>query len=756
MMRFNKPRPHSFVLSIYVLIVLVGFSALLLVWSYYSGIRALDKELTDAFEQRRTVGEIILEHQLDLVDMALKEILDNPLLLDAVARKDKAGAQRRLLSAIDRNTSLYLDIGFINLTDRAGWVDASSSFYDFDLFFPLIPSGRIPEDGVVFRPDTPQKTLTLILKQSQIIQPVTGKVLGSLVGGFVLDNHLELMKKIQAKTHSTEVALFSDGHLIGASAPFDDTSVAMLARAYPTLSRGDYVSDQGLIAGVQPIHIHGRKTALEIMIAISDDSYQQLKKTYQVKTLIMLILALVFSAVSAWVVRRMITPSLRRLLTYSGKITSGDTRAVYEPGMLTELNQVGHSMETMVGSLADANRELVYLRNYLSNIIDSMPSILVGINTAGQVTQWSRKAVEITGISQEKALDAPLTTVLPRLAGQMDRIETAIKQRRPQTLPKTPYYADHDLRYEDITIYPLTANGAEGAVIRIDEVTDTVRMEERMVQSEKMLSVGGLAAGMAHEINNPLAGMIQTADTLQKRLTLDLPANLKAAGALGTDMETIKAFMETRKIPRMLETIRTSGLRAADIVTNMLSFARKGDSGMLPNNLADLMDETLVLAESDYDLKKKYDFRQVKVIRNYHEDMPQVPCEPGKIQQVFLNILTNGAQAMCGYKETGPEDYVPEFFISIRPDRDGTMACIEIEDNGPGMDGRTRKRVFEPFFTTKPEGEGTGLGLSVSYFIVKENHNGVMSVSSTPGAGTSFLIKLPMTRHSSPDPISDH
>ncbi len=127
--------------------------------------------------------------------------------------------------------------------------------------------------------------------------------------------------------------------------------------------------------------------------------------------------------------------------------------------------------------------------------------------------------------------------------------------------------------------------------------------------------------------------------------------------------------------------------------------------------------------------------------------MPLVPCEPGKIQQVFLNILTNGAHAMCC--ETAREDYSPEFFITIQPNLAHTMACIEIEDNGPGMDAKTRKRVFEPFFTTKPQGEGTGLGLSVSYFIVKENHNGYMSVSSTPGAGTSFLIKLPMKQSSS-------
>ena len=748
--KLNTPKPHSFVLSIYVLIVLTGFSSMLLVWSYHSAVQSLDYELKDAFEQRRTIGEIILEHQADLVDMALKEILNNRVLLDALDNKDKGRTQDLLLSAIDGNTNFYLDIGFITLPDQTLWVDASSSFYDFSSIQPMILSTRIPDHGMVFRAPTAQTSLTLIIKAMPIVHPVSGKVLGSLIGGFVLDNHIELMEKIQQKTHSQMVALFSDGRLIGASAPLKGESVTSLAGAYKTLGPDEHVSMQGLIAGVQPMHIHDTHCPLEIMIAIPDHAYRQLKQTYQAKTLIMFSLAIVFAAVFAWVIRRLTTPSLTRLLTYSGEITSGNMKAKYEPGMLTELNQVGHSMETMVESLADANRELAFLQNYLSNIIDSMPSVLVGINTGGTVTQWNQGAIRTTEIPRDQALGRPLKEVFPRLAEEMDRIDQAIRTRRSQTLHQNPYLQGDDIRHEDITIYPLTANGAEGAVIRIDDVTEKVRLEERIIQSEKMLSVGGLAAGMAHEINNPLAGMIQTADTLTKRLsTLDLPPNLKAAEQLGTDMGTIKAFMDARNILKMLDTIKSSGLRAAEIVSNMLSFARKGDSGMLLNNLADLMDETLTLAESDYDLKKKYDFRQVKIIKNYDPDMPPVPCEPGKIQQVFLNILTNGAHAMCGENRPEDEDYAPEFAISIQPDKTGTMACIKIEDNGPGMDARTRKRVFEPFFTTKAQGEGTGLGLSVSYFIVKENHNGQMSVSSTPGGGTGFLIKLPFKQTSS-------
>jgi signal transduction histidine kinase len=115
-----------------------------------------------------------------------------------------------------------------------------------------------------------------------------------------------------------------------------------------------------------------------------------------------------------------------------------------------------------------------------------------------------------------------------------------------------------------------------------------------------------------------------------------------------------------------------------------------------------------------------------------------VPCEGSKLQQVFLNILKNGAEAMAGGTDPVP---APTFTLRVRGE--GAWACVEIADNGPGMPEKIRRRIFEPFFTTKPVGKGTGLGLSVSYFIITENHGGKMDAVSTPGKGARFVIRLP-------------
>lgn len=410
-----------------------------------------------------------------------------------------------------------------------------------------------------------------------------------------------------------------------------------------------------------------------------------------------------------------------------------------------------------VGTLLDvtdrkiAEQEAQHLRKQLIDVINSMPSILVGVDSDGNVTQWNKTAQRFTGIGASEALGKYLPVVFPQMASEMEQIKRSIATKEVfQELSRPGFLGDRN-GYEDLTIYPLTSGGVQGAVIRIDNVTEKVRMEEMMIQSEKMLSVGGLAAGMAHEINNPLAGMIQTAGVIENRLTRpDLPANCEAADSVGTSMQTIVAFMEHRGIPRMLENMRLSGQRAAKIVSNMLSFARKSESAFSTHNLGELIDQTIDLAGSDYDLKKKYDFRQVEIVREYAADVPPVLCEASKIQQVLLNLLRNGAEAMQEMTEN-EHGFQPRFILRLDHEKKAGKVRIELEDNGPGMDAATCKRVFEPFFTTKPPGKGTGLGLSVSYFIVTENHGGEMNVVSAPGKGTTFIVKLPVERSGSPD-----
>jgi signal transduction histidine kinase len=178
----------------------------------------------------------------------------------------------------------------------------------------------------------------------------------------------------------------------------------------------------------------------------------------------------------------------------------------------------------------------------------------------------------------------------------------------------------------------------------------------------------------------------------------------------------------------------------------MLSFSRKSQRRRVPSDIRRLITETVSLAASDYDLQQNYDFRRIDIRLDIPDNLPLIPCEPATIQQVIFNLLKNGAQAMHSLVSTG---HKPQFRLSAGI-RENCVA-ITISDNGPGMPSDVRKRVFDPFFTTKDPGLGTGLGLSVSYFIIVEDHGGTLSVESEPGKGAGFTFTLPL--HGSEPPL---
>ncbi len=279
----------------------------------------------------------------------------------------------------------------------------------------------------------------------------------------------------------------------------------------------------------------------------------------------------------------------------------------------------------------------------------------------------------------------------------------------------------------------------QGAMLTfVRDVTEQTKTRELLFQSEKMLSVGGLAAGMAHEINNPLAGMILNAQLIRERLSRKAPANDKAADESGITMDGLRSYTEKRDIVRSLGHIVTAGQNAAEIITNMLSFSRKSDSLKKAGSLEQIVEKTLALVENDFQLKTQYDFKNIQVNRCYDSGVGKVRCEETKICQVLLNLFRNSAQAMSSVKDKSAPS-----IIDVRLFQDGDMACLTIKDNGPGIEEKVRKRIFEPFFTTKEANKGTGLGLSISYFIITDDHGGQMDVQSLPGQGIKFIIKLP-------------
>lgn len=270
--------------------------------------------------------------------------------------------------------------------------------------------------------------------------------------------------------------------------------------------------------------------------------------------------------------------------------------------------------------------------------------------------------------------------------------------------------------------------------------------ESRLVMQEKLASVGRLAAGVAHEINNPIGFLMNNFAALRDDVALfrdmldsygELCAKARRHSDLAGDVARLEAQANAAKLTFVLQDVNAlfreseDGFqRTVQILGSMRNFARCGEcSARTPYSLNEAVRSTLVIARNEY----KY-LCDVEV---EYGDMRPVICEPGKINQVVLNLLVNATQAIEGQqrREKGR--------ITIRTRTDGDGVCCEIADDGPGIPAALQDKVFEPFFTTKPPGKGTGLGLSISYDIIVNQHGGSLTVDSREGCGATFRFSLP-------------
>ncbi len=386
-----------------------------------------------------------------------------------------------------------------------------------------------------------------------------------------------------------------------------------------------------------------------------------------------------------------------------------------------------------------ANHEVLLLRNYLSNIIDSMPSILVGLDADGKVTQWNSQAEKTSGVAAAAALGRPLEQVFPQLPVDMGQVNAAIRSRQTLFSRNQKHASDAETVYQDVTIYPLIADGVAGVVIRVDDVTERVRLEEMMVQTEKMLSIGGLAAGMAHEINNPLSIIIQSSQNASRRLAPGFANNQKLAQEIGIDLEKLDQYLERRGIHTFFTNIEVAVNRTATIITNMLSFSSTTAAQREMCSIVEIVHDALALAHNDYHLKKNYNFRNIDVQFDFPDDLPAVSVNRIEIQQVLFNLFKNSGQAMGDLPQRG---IVPQIVVSAHVE--GMSLILKLKDNGSGIPEAAQKRIFDPFYTTKDPGVGTGLGLSVSYFIIVKRHQGQFRVESEEGEGATFIVSLPL------------
>lgn len=399
------------------------------------------------------------------------------------------------------------------------------------------------------------------------------------------------------------------------------------------------------------------------------------------------------------------------------------------------LHRINDLLLDEVARHENTGRQLRETKLYLQSMINSMPSIIIGVTAEGEVTHWNAAAENTFEIFSNEALGRNITNLLPSLPVSINGIRASIRGGEPYSIQHTQLQEDEKKRYLEITIYPLISSSEQGAVIRVDDVTIKVTIENLMIQNEKMYSLGEVAAGIAHEINNPLSVILQNVQNIVRRTDVNFGTNRERASELGINVENVGSYLQAREIPSMLDSIREAGERSAAIVRNMLEFSHNSQRKTSLVDIKHLIEQTIALNQSMQ--LKKSEQHGIQLFTEFEVDLPPVNASAPELQQVLLNLLRNAKQALQSHGIENP-------CIWVRAQRQENQLVIEIQDNGPGMTDTVRQHIFEPFFTTKEVGSGTGLGLSVSYFIITERHQGTIDVKTSPGKGSNFIIRLPL------------
>lgn len=391
-------------------------------------------------------------------------------------------------------------------------------------------------------------------------------------------------------------------------------------------------------------------------------------------------------------------------------------------------------------------------QTYLQALIDSMPSILIGVSVDGTVTHWNKSAENASGLKLNDVFGKELQSVFPSLPVNMSLIEKTLASGQPQYKKNIQQGHGSNARYTDLVVYPLfISQEVEEAVVMATDVSQRVHIENRLMQSDKMQGLGEMAAGLAHEINNPLAGILHHVQNVKRRTSLTLAANRECAQSLGLQMEDIHRYLYERNILSFIDNIKIAGERASQIVNNMLNFARSSPVTFVETDLLELIEHSIELAVNSFKQSTQSQINFPVIIRELPEKLALVECAPIEIQQVLINLLRNAVQSF----DSDEFDKRRKAEIRLRAQQTDNALVVQVVDNGPGISADVRKHIFDPFFTTKPVGDGTGLGLSVCYFIVSEHHNGEIIVESEPGVGTCFSLTLPLVHTAHSDKSAD-
>lgn len=368
-------------------------------------------------------------------------------------------------------------------------------------------------------------------------------------------------------------------------------------------------------------------------------------------------------------------------------------------------------------------------QSYIQNILSSMPLVLVGLDQQGNITHWNRRAEQISGISSEEAIGQNLWSIYSDITVAPKHIEQALDKGEAITLRHSQPGSYHF----DITVYPLENYSEPGVVILVDDVTKRVIAENMLIHHDKLSSMGELATTMASDINTPLQGILFDLRSFQ--------GVLESGKLLPPGTENSP---ENEHLQELVKSASENGRKVESIIRNLLQFARGRTDKPQEANVVDILEHAIEQAQDVLVEPGTFPFTAIEIEREYQSDTLLIPCYTTELQQVFLSLFRHAYQALTQQQAAGFKPTIKIF----AGDNYGALT-IRIAHNGKGLTEEEQMYLFEPYIQSSDNVEqaakGAGTRLSLPYFVITEQHQGHMAVTSNPDTGSTFHIQLELS-----------
>lgn len=697
----NKDISISTLLGIIIILIVSLVTVPLFYNQYNSSIMLLKEKTIDDFKDEEKITQIFINAELSLRKNTLREYVNSKELIDALEENNN----EKVKSILEKGLLQPLDSDFLLLSfdDSENIIDVSLNILDSNKIVKEYSENKINNESVTFH-YSERNELIIFLKE-RIISKNTGRVLGTLHSGYILNNQNKLVSSLSEKLNKHNVYFLANNSLISGTQNLNQTEIRSISNS----KENQLIQVENKIFYIASLGID-KNNSLKVVFETSSSYIRTLKSSYISNFILTAIISITLCILTILFANKIVTPPLQNLISTMNLLMIRNMKQSTKRSIIKEFNIIEENFLEVYDKFQKQKAQH-------SKFIDASPLSVLILNYRGEIIQANNAAIKLFSISNTNG-NIFKDSVL-KSNKQFSEIFSTLKERKNFFEEDIIFKVNDTWRTTQWTF--IQDKEDDSIFIQCIDYTEKVEAQAQIeaersksIHNQKLAAIGEVSSSVAHEINNPMGIISLSLTILEHELSF---------------LE-IQSEEKKKKIKTTIENIEVSITRTSQIISNLLDFSREGSKDKLETkNFSTVLSKTLIFIEEK--LKKN---KIILNTENLNKDI-NILIKETQFSQILVNLINNSIDALIG---------MPERIITISTEVKGDECFIHFVDTGKGISEEIERDIFSPFFSTKEKGKGTGLGLSISKDLIYEM-SGELTLNRE-SSGAHFIIRVPLGR----------